>query len=105
MIDTFKREGVNPRDVWPQSFNPADVLYWIKAEPRFGKQAVYLDDIDLTANPQVPGSTKAELKQLRQQGVQIIAPPIPALLAVENGKLVPSQYAKDIKSFGFDIIT
>ncbi len=105
MIDTFKKEGVNPRDVWPQSFNPADVLYWIKAEPRFGKQAVYLDDIDLTANPQVPGLTKAELKQLRQQGVQIIAPPIPALLTVENGKLVPSQYAKDIKSFGFDIIT
>ena len=105
MIDTFKKEGVSPRDVWPQSFNPADVLYWIKAEPRFGKQAVYLDDIDLTANPQVPGLTKAELKQLRQQGVQIIAPPIPALLTVENGKLVPSQYAKDIKSFGFDIIT
>ncbi len=37
--------------------------------------------------------------------MQIIAPPIPALLTVENGKLVPSQYAKDIKSFGFDIIT
>ena len=33
MIDEFKRAGVNPRDVSPQSFNLADVLYWITHEP------------------------------------------------------------------------
>ena len=38
--------------------------------------------------------------------MQIIAPPIFALLRVDaNGEIVPSQYALDIKSFGFDIIT
>jgi glycerophosphoryl diester phosphodiesterase len=37
--------------------------------------------------------------------VRIFAPPIPALLAVQNGRIVPSAYAKDIKGVGFDIIT
>jgi glycerophosphoryl diester phosphodiesterase len=104
MIDEFKRAGVAPKDVWPQSFNVNDVLYWIKAEPRFGRQAVYLDDVDAGAG--VPPITPAELQQLRQQGVRIIAPPIPALLSVDaTGEIVASQYAKDIRSYGYDIIT
>ncbi len=39
--------------------------------------------------------------------MKIFAPPIPALLAVDaaNNKLVPSQYALDIKAAGLDIIT
>jgi len=49
MIDELKAAGVNPKDVCAQSFNPDDVVYWIQHEPRFGKQAVYLDDIDPTA--------------------------------------------------------
>ncbi len=44
MIDEYKAAGVPPSDVWPQSFNQPDILYWIKNEPAFGKQAVYLDD-------------------------------------------------------------
>ncbi len=37
-----------------------------------------------------------------RKGVRIFAPPIPALLAVDasNNKLVPSQYANDIKAAG-----
>jgi glycerophosphoryl diester phosphodiesterase len=105
LIDTFRAAGVSPKDVWPQSFNKADVLYWVKNEPRFGRQAVYLDDIDPTANPALPRLSVEELKELKAQGVKIIAPPMFALLAVENGEIVPSQYAKDIKGLGFDIIT
>src|SRR5688572_18698413 len=105
MIDEFKRAGVNPRDVWAQSFNLDDVLYWIRNEPRFGKQAVYLDDVDPGAG--FPRLTVAELASIRQNGVQVFAPPIPALLAVDavNLELVPSQYALDIKAAGLDIIT
>ena len=105
MIDAFKAEGVSSKDVWPQSFDKADVLYWIRNEPRFGRQAVYLDDIDPTANPPLPRLSLEELRQLKAQGVKIIAPPIFALLAVENGEIGPSQYAKDIRGLGFDIIT
>jgi glycerophosphoryl diester phosphodiesterase len=105
MIDEFKRAGVHPREVWPQSFNLADVLYWIRKEPAFGRQAVYLDDVDPGAG--LPRLTVAELNSLRRNGVRIFAPPIPALLAVDeaNLRLVPSQYARDIKAAGLDIIT
>ena len=44
MIDEYKAAGVPPRHVWPQSFDKNDVLYWVQAEPAFGRQAVYLDD-------------------------------------------------------------
>jgi len=105
MINEFKRAGVRPRDVFAQSFNLDDIKYWIAHEPAFGKQAVYLDDVDPSVN--IPPLTRAELNDLRRQGVRIFAPPIPALLAVDaNGeRLVPSQYARDIKAAGLDIIT
>jgi glycerophosphoryl diester phosphodiesterase len=106
MIDELKEAGVDPKDVWVQSFNQADILYWIQHELRFGKQAVYLDSIDPTANPPIPRLTLAQLKDLKKQGVRIIAPPIFALLAVNGSdEIVPSQYALDIKRLGFDIIT
>jgi glycerophosphoryl diester phosphodiesterase len=105
MIDEFKRAGVDPRDVYAQSFNLADILYWIAHEPRFGRQAVYLDDVDPGAG--IPRLSVAELQSLHQNGVRIFAPPIPALLAVDDSTntLVPSQYARDIKAAGLDIIT
>jgi len=106
MIDELKAENVDPRNVFAQSFNPDDVVYWIQHEPRFGRQAVYLDDIDPTANPPVPPISLQELQLRKAQGVRIIAPPLPALLSVNNtGEIVPSQYAQMIKALGFDIIT
>jgi glycerophosphoryl diester phosphodiesterase len=106
MIDEFKKAGVDPQDVFAQSFNKNDILYWIKHEPRFGRQAVYLDDIDPTVSPPLPRISLDELRELRRAGVQIIAPPIFALLAVDShDRIVPSQYALDIKNTGFDIIT
>jgi glycerophosphoryl diester phosphodiesterase len=104
MIDEFKRARVNPRDVYAQSFNLADVTYWVTREPAFGRQAVYLDDVDPGAG--IPRLTLAELQDARRQGVRIFAPPIPALLAVDsNDEVVPSQYANDIKAAGLRIIT
>ncbi len=105
MIDEFRRAGVNPRNVYAQSFNKDDVLYWIAHEPAFGRQAVYLDSIDPTVTPAIPRQTLAQLRELKQRGVKIIAPPFWALLAVNNrGEVVPSDYARDIKSVGLDII-
>jgi len=104
MINEFKRARVSPRDVFPQSFNLADVSYWVTHEPAYGRQAVYLDDVDPGAG--IPRLTVAELQALRAQGVRIFAPPIPALLAVDsNDRVVPSQYANDIKAAGLKIIT
>jgi glycerophosphoryl diester phosphodiesterase len=105
-IDELRNAGVSPKDAWVQSFNKDDILYWIKNEPRFGKQAVYLDSIDPTVTPAIPRQTLDELKQLKQNGVRIIAPPMWALLSVNDaGEVVPSEYANDIRKAGLDIIT
>lgn len=106
MIDTLIAGRVNPKNVWLQSFDLNDVLYWIKHAPAFGKQAVYLDSVDPTATPAIPRLTVAELQDLRKQGVRVFAPPMNALLTVDtHGEIVPSQYALDIKRAGLDIIT
>jgi len=36
---------VNPRNVFAQSFNAADILYWIR-NTQIGKQSVFLVDYD-----------------------------------------------------------
>jgi glycerophosphoryl diester phosphodiesterase len=108
MIDEYRAAGVSPRHVFAQSFNLADVLYWVRHEHAFGRQAVFLDDIDPTdANPYNDRPrTLAELQALRAQGVRIIAPPTWALLALDwKNNIVPSPYAIDAKIAGLDIIT
>lgn len=102
MIDDYKAAGVSPKKVWAQSFNKNDILYWIKNDPAFGKQAVYLDDANVPAD--VPSAD--DLKGYAAQGIKIVAPPMWMLLATDaNGKIVPSQYAKDAKAAGLGIIT
>ena len=101
MIDEYKQAGVSPRRVWAQSFDKADVLYWIAKEPAFGKQAVYLDDAASVAN--LPNA--AELAGYKAQGINIVAPPIFALLTGDaSGNIAPSRYAIDAKAAGLDII-
>ncbi|MEW5768884.1 MAG: glycerophosphodiester phosphodiesterase family protein [Pseudomonadota bacterium] len=110
-IDTLEAGDVKPREVWAQSFNIDDVFYWID-HTKFGKQAVYLLDYDAAKDdiviqaPYDAMDRMAYFKLLKQRGVRVMAPPMPALLAVDgNGKIVPSQLAKDLKGMGFDIIT
>jgi len=113
--DALQHEGVKPDDAWPQSFNVNDILYWIK-HTAYGKQAVFLVDYDDVKNNILLFDTTGkqlekkedQLKffmELRKAGVQIVAPAMPALLAVNGSRVVPSQLAKDLKGMGFDIIT
>lgn len=105
-IDELRAAGVHPRDAWVQSFDRDDIMYWLQHEPQFGRQAVYLDSVDPTSNPPVPRLSFAELQELRQQGVRIIAPPMWALLDVDaSDEIVASAYARDIRRAGLDIIT
>ncbi|MFD1582320.1 glycerophosphodiester phosphodiesterase family protein [Microbulbifer halophilus] len=101
MIDEYRAAGVPARDVYPQSFNRDDVLYWIDNDPAFGRQAVYLEDAGS------PGELPdlAELNEDRASGINIVAPPIFALLALDaDNNLVPSEYAENLKESGFGII-
>ena len=103
MIDEYKAADVKPQNVFAQSFDLNDVLYWINHEPMFGKQAVYLDDIDSTVEPY---PSLSDLETLHAQGVNIIAPPMWALLYLNAfNEIVPSAYAANAKAAGLDIIT
>ncbi|EDK30330.1 glycerophosphoryl diester phosphodiesterase [Vibrionales bacterium SWAT-3] len=103
LVDELKEAGFAPSETYLQSFNLDDVKYWIKAAPKFGKQTVYLDDrvyeqADFVASVE-------NMKELHDAGVNIIAPPLFALVDLdENKELVASNYAKLAKDADLDII-
>jgi len=107
LIDEYKTAGIPASDVWAQSFNLEDVLYWIENEPEFGAQAVYLDNsygIDgFDAND--PTTFPDSMASLAQRGVNYIAPPMWMLVTLQDGQIVPSAYAKEAKAAGLNIIT
>ncbi len=95
MIDEYVAAEVAPSDVYAQSFLIDDVDYWIATEPEFGEQAVFLYSSD-----NVPSPTEIAAK-----GIKIVAPIYPMLVEQQNGKLVATDYAKQLKEAGLDIIT
>ncbi len=107
LIDEYKAAGIPASDVWAQSFNLDDVLYWIKAEPEFGKQAVFLDaSYNIEGfNPNNASTFPYDFAELHAKGVNYIAPPMWMLVAVEDGKIVPSVYTKEAKAAGLKLIT
>lgn len=108
MIDEYKMANVHPKMVFAQSFNLDDVLYWIEKEPGFGEQAVYLDGRYnvLGFDHTDPNTWSPDMGELVAQGVNIIAPPMWMLLALnESDQIVPSIYAIAARSAGLDIIT
>lgn len=112
LIDDYKAAGIPASDVWAQSFNLSDILYWIKAEPEFGAQAVYLDDRyeafdedEGEINPMDPATFKPTMQELAGMGVKYIAPPTWMLVTLADGKIVPSPYATEAKAAGLNIIT
>jgi glycerophosphoryl diester phosphodiesterase len=103
LVDELKEAGFKPSETYLQSFNLDDVKYWIKAAPKFGKQAVYLDDRVYEQAGFV--ASVENMKELHDAGVNIIAPPLFALVDLdENNELVASNYAKLAKDADLDII-
>ncbi|MBE1298133.1 MAG: glycerophosphodiester phosphodiesterase [Rhodobacteraceae bacterium] len=112
LVVEYKVAGVPASDVWLQSFDLSDILYWIEHEPAFGAQAVYLDDRysksdadEGKVDPAIPATFKPSMQELADMGVNYIAPPIWMLLTLEDGKMVPSPYAIEAKKAGLKIIT
>lgn len=109
MIDEFKAAGIDPKDVYAQSFQLRDILYWLKAEPAFAAQAIFLDDRDEKLkgfDPMKVETFTPSMEELKAKGVKIIAPPLHVLVTLdENKAIVPSAYAKAAKAAGLAIIT
>ncbi len=114
MIQEYIEAGIHPSRVFAQSFNLNDITQWIREFPSFGRQAVYLiseNPADPLAGPvsdisQQPPPLEA-FAEVRNRGVNIIAPPMPVLLqASPTGKqIMPSAYAERAKQAGFDLIS
>ena len=104
MIQEYIDAGINARRVFAQSFNLDDVHQWIAEFPRFGRQAVFLDGrnpSDLSANP----PPLSEFQSLKSSGVNIVAPPMPALLESDGNDIVPSGYAVNAREARLKIIS
>ena len=107
MLDEYTQMEVPANHVYPQSFNLADVKYWINTNPEFAAQSVYLDGRDSNAgfDPNNAATWQPSMAELATDGVKIIAPPIWMLLTIDNNSnIVPSQYAIDAKAAGLNII-
>ena len=113
LFDDYKAAGIPAADVFLQSFNLDDIRYWIRAEPEFGAQAVYLDDRDevwdedkAKIDPMDPATFKPTMQELADMGVRYIAPPLWMLVTLDAEKqIVPSTYAKAAKDAGLKIIS
>ena len=107
LIDEYRAAGVPPEDVWPQSFNLDDVLYWVRNEPEFGRRAIWLDGRygDDGFDPMDPATFEPSMWRLKVMGVNTVAPPLWVLVTVEDGRIVPSAYAREAREAGLRIIT
>ena len=103
LIAEYHAAGIDPSRVYPQSFNVDDVWHWIESHPTFADQAVWLDPRGRSQNF---SSSQADFEALRDKGLRIISPPLPMLLTLDNdGTIVPSDYARQAKAAGLEIIT
>lgn len=101
LIDEYEAADVPPRDVWVQSFERPDIDYWIANEPMFGQQAVFLDGAGSPAD--LPN--RAALASYKAAGINIVGSPLFSLLDLDGGRnVVPSDYARDARAVGLDII-
>ncbi len=105
LIDDYKNADVQPVNVWPQSFNQFDLIYWVKNEPEFAKKAAYLDNRDDVIDPGDPSTFSPSMQQIFDSGIKTIASPIWMLLTVtDDGEIMSSAYATEAKKAGLDII-
>jgi glycerophosphoryl diester phosphodiesterase len=106
MINEYIEAGIPPSSVWPQSFNEADIYYWVK-NTTYGAQAVALDGDDVSAGNQAV--ITAYLDRLVLNGAKIVAPPTYRLVDPDTpgGKLgmKPSFYALAARARNLGIIT
>ncbi|MGI2196844.1 glycerophosphodiester phosphodiesterase family protein [Shewanella baltica] len=109
MLDEYTAVGVDASQVFPQSFILDDIKYWVANAPEFAKQAVFLDDrydYNSAFDPQNSATWSPSMADLKTQGVEIIAPPLWVLVALDaDKKIIPSEYAKAAKGAGLKIIT
>jgi len=107
MIDDYINAGIAPSRVYPQSFDIADLQFWLRTVPEFGAQAIYLDGRYRNASFDVEdaNSWSPSMAELAADGVEFLASPVWMLLSLDNNdSIVPSQYSKAATAAGLKLI-
>ncbi|KAL3766518.1 hypothetical protein ACHAWU_000313 [Discostella pseudostelligera] len=102
MIDEYVEMGIDPKDVWPQSFNSSDVFYWIQ-NTDFGDQAVMLDETEYDNETQF----LEFFDLLVENGVKIIGPYLSQLVEQDDSTelgMKASAYSEAAVEHGFQMI-
>jgi glycerophosphoryl diester phosphodiesterase len=107
LLAEYHAEDVAADQVWLQSFNLQDILFWIRHGEAFGRQAVFLDDRyrENGFDHRKPETWQPDMEELFGMGVRTIAPPLWVLLDLDEGNIVPSPYARSARAAGLDIVT
>lgn len=105
MLDEYIQAGVNPNDVYPQTFSFDDAKYWVKHYPQFANNIVFLTEGDEEGfDIQNPKTWAISMKQIKDNNIKILSPALWMMVTTKNGKLVPSEYAKQAKANGLKLI-
>ncbi|MBO9437170.1 MULTISPECIES: glycerophosphodiester phosphodiesterase family protein [Sulfitobacter] len=104
LVDEYVAAGIPASDVWPQSFNLEDVLYWVDNTPEFGKQAVYLVQWSDGFDEQKPETWAEDFADLKAKGVNYLAPSLNMMLTNKDGAIAASEYAMAAKEAGLTLI-
>jgi glycerophosphoryl diester phosphodiesterase len=95
--------GIPPAKVWPESFLPADVFYWIE-NTEYGAEIGALDEFSVTEE-----QIDIFLDLLLANNVKIVAPPMQLMVEPAAPASVylmqPTYYATAAKARGISIIT
>lgn len=111
LINTLKEYNYTADQSIVQSFNLDDLKYWIANNPDYAKTAVFLMDdsnftkAGMTFDAQNPATWKYTLAELKAMGIQNLAPATFMLVTNQNGKIAPSEFAKQARAQGFGLIT
>lgn len=111
LIKALKKAGYQANDSIVQSFNIDDLTYWIEHYPDYAKTAVFLmEDVNSAKDgknfdPQNPATWKYDLAELKQKGIQNLAPATWMLVTNKGGELQMSEFARQAKAHGFGLVT
>ncbi|WP_395144189.1 glycerophosphodiester phosphodiesterase family protein [Moraxella atlantae] len=110
LIDTVREAGYTPEQTIVQTFNIDDMKYWIAHNSDYAKTAVFLvDDSNftkdgMTFSSQNPATWKYNMAELKNMGIQNLAPATFLMVTNNNGKVAASEFAKQAKAQGLGMI-
>ena len=107
LLDAYRAADVPAERVWPQSFDLDVVRYWLTQHPDFAAQVIWLDGrySEPGFDPSDPATWSPGMTELRTLGLRYLAPPIPVLVTAEDGRIVPTAYARAARAAGLELIT